>query len=311
MNVDELLAKAIDTGDLASGGLLNPGQADRFIDYVVDQSVMLRDARVVRMKSPTVQIDKISTSGRVSQPKTEGVAPGTFSEPTFSKVSLSAAGVITPFEVTYEMLEDNIEGSRAEETLIRAMSKQTATDLEELALLGDESSGDSYLALMNGWRVLAEDGHKVDKQGNSVDKALFVDMVKALPNKYKRNYSDLRFYLAPAVVESYRAAIAESDTVVGAKFLLENAPLTVFGIPVVSVPLIPTDLDGIEGTGGTDLSFGLLTPKSNLVWGIHREVRIDKDRDIMRGVNQYAITTRVACEFEEDDAVVLAINVAQ
>jgi HK97 family phage major capsid protein len=311
LSVDELLAKAIDTGDLDAGGLLNADQADKFIDYVVDQSVMIRHARVVRMRSATAQIDKISTTGRVSKPKTEGVAPTTFSEPSFSKVALEAVGVITPFEVTYEALEDNIEGGSAEETLIRTMTKQTSTDLEELAIQGDTGSADDYLALLDGWRVLAEDGHVVDQAGASVDKDLFVNMVKALPDKYKRGYGDLRFYFAPAVIESYRGSLAEGDTVIGAEFLLQSPPLTVFGIPVVSVPLIPTDLDGIEGTAGTGFSYAFLTPKSNLVWGIHRDIRVDKDKDIMRGVNQYAITTRVACEFEEDDAVVYAINVAQ
>lgn len=311
MSVDELLAKAIDTGDLGTGGLLNTKQADRFIDFVVDQSVMIRDARVVRMRSASAEIDKISTTGRVSKPKTEGVAPTTFSEPSFSKVTLDAAGVITPFEITYEALEDNIEGSDAEETLVRAMSKQTATDLEELAVQGDTTSTDEYLALIDGWRKLAEDGHQVDKAGASVDKALFVDMIQALPDQYKRNYDDLRFYFAPAVIESYRSLLAEGDTVVGMEFLLQSPPLTVFGVPVVSVPLIPTDLDGIEGTVGSGYSYAFLTLKTNLIWGIHRDIRIDKDRDIMRGVNQYAITTRVACEFEQDDAVVYAINVAQ
>jgi len=47
------------------------------------------------------------------------------------------------------------------------------------------------------------------------------------------------------------------------------------------------------------------------VFGVHREIRIDRDRDILRGVNIYAITTRVAVEFENDDAVVVAVNLAQ
>lgn len=311
MSIDELLEKAIDTGDLAAGGLLNTEQANKFIDFVVDQSVMIKDARVIRMRAPSTQVDKIATTGRVSKPKTEGVAPGALSEPAFSKVTLSAVGIITPFEVTYEALEDNIEGEDAEETLIRVMATQTATDLEELAIQGDTSSSDPYLALLNGWRKLANSGHKVDQGGSAVDKPMFNKMLKALPEKYQRNWNELRFYLAPSIAQDYRATLSESATVIGEKFLLENAPLTVFGIPVASVPLIPTNCDGIPPVSGTDFSYAFLTPRRNLLWGIHREIRIDKDKDIMRGVNQYAITTRVACEFEEDDAVVYAVNIAQ
>ncbi|MFQ6133738.1 MAG: phage major capsid protein [Armatimonadota bacterium] len=311
MSTEELLEKTVDTSDLAAGGLLNAEQADKFVDFVVDQSVMIKDARVIRMRAPETQVDKVATTGRVSKPKTEGVAPASLSEPSFGKVTLSCVGVITPFEVTYEALEDNIEGESAEDTLVRVMATQTASDLEELAIQGDTASGDSYLALLDGWRKLADDGHIVDQGGVAVDKAMFNAMIKALPEKYQRNWQDLRFYLAPSIAQDYRATLSESATVIGEKYLLENAPLTVFGIPVVSVPMIPTNLDGIAPVTGTDYSFAFLTPRRNLLWGVHREIRIDKDKDIMRGVNQYAITTRVACEFEEDDAVVVAINIAQ
>ena len=62
---------------------------------------------------------------------------------------------------------------------------------------------------------------------------------------------------------------------------------------------------------GTNLSYGFLTPRDNLVFGIHREIRIDKDKDVLRGVNIYAITTRVAVAFENEDAVVAVVNLAK
>jgi hypothetical protein len=53
----------------------------------------------------------------------------------------------------------------------------------------------------------------------------------------------------------------------------------------------------------------LLTHRSNFIIGIGRDIRIEKDRDIFKGVNQYAITAKVAIEFEEDDAIVKAKNI--
>lgn len=47
MSTNELLMKAVDTTDLNAGGLLSPEQTRRFIDLVTDQSIMLREARVV------------------------------------------------------------------------------------------------------------------------------------------------------------------------------------------------------------------------------------------------------------------------
>jgi hypothetical protein len=53
----------------------------------------------------------------------------------------------------------------------------------------------------------------------------------------------------------------------------------------------------------------ILTHKSNLIVGIGRDVRIEKAREIFRGVNQYAITTKVDINFEELDAIVKVKNI--
>jgi hypothetical protein len=311
LSVDELLRKAIDTTGLAAGGLLGAEQAKRFIDLVEDQSVMLREARTVRMRSAMMELDRIATAGRVSKLKAEGVAPSTLSEPAFSKVSLSAVEVITPFEITFEALEDSIEGGDLESTVIAAMAKQTATDIEELAIQGDTDSADAFLQGLDGWRVLAEDGHEVDATGDTVDKGVLAAMYKALPDRCKRNHGDLRFFFAPACVQDWHDSVSERLTVGGDSALQSAQAPAYMGIPVVPVANIPTSLSGVGGHVGTGLSYGFLTPRENLVFGIHREVRIDKDRDILRGVNIYAITTRVAVEFEDDDAVGVAVNVGK
>ncbi len=52
----------------------------------------------------------------------------------------------------------------------------------------------------------------------------------------------------------------------------------------------------------------LLTNPANLIIGIGLDVQIEKDRDIFKKVNQYAISVSVACEIEEVDACVLVKN---
>ncbi len=311
MGQEEMLQKAVDTTDLADGGLLNTGQADRFIDMSLDQSVMLKDARVVRMRSAVMELDKIATSGRVSQLRSEGVEPASLSEPGFSKVTLTAVDIITPFEITMEALEDSIERGSLEETVIRVMARQTATDLEELALEGDTGSADEFLQGLDGWRKLAGDGHMVDFEGATLDKSGLSSMYRALPNQYKRNHGDLRFYFAPVAVQDWHDTFSDRAGGLGDEALTSAAAPPYMGVPVKSVPNIPTDLEGVEGHSGSNLTYGFLTARENLVFGIHRDIRIDKDRDILRGVNIYTITTRVAVEFEEDDAVVVGVNIAQ
>jgi len=52
----------------------------------------------------------------------------------------------------------------------------------------------------------------------------------------------------------------------------------------------------------------LLTNPKNLILGIGMDVKIERDRNIFKGVNEYAITVSVACEIENTDAVVLVKN---
>ena len=55
----------------------------------------------------------------------------------------------------------------------------------------------------------------------------------------------------------------------------------------------------------------LLTHMSNYIVGIGRDIRIEKDRDIYKGVNQYAITAKVSVQFEELTAIVKAKNIGR
>jgi hypothetical protein len=47
----------------------------------------------------------------------------------------------------------------------------------------------------------------------------------------------------------------------------------------------------------------------NLILAIGRDIRIERDRDIYKGVNQFAITTRIHAQVEELTAIVKGINV--
>lgn len=54
----------------------------------------------------------------------------------------------------------------------------------------------------------------------------------------------------------------------------------------------------------------LLTPKSNLIIAIGRDIRLEKARNIFKGVNQFALTVKAFCQFEEITAVVKVNNIA-
>lgn len=52
-----------------------------------------------------------------------------------------------------------------------------------------------------------------------------------------------------------------------------------------------------------------LTEFRNMILGIGRDIRMERDRNIFGSVTEFAMTARVACQIEETDAVVLGINI--
>jgi len=53
----------------------------------------------------------------------------------------------------------------------------------------------------------------------------------------------------------------------------------------------------------------LLTDYQNLILAIGRDIMVEQARDIYRGVTQFAITTRLSVNIEEDTAIVKGINI--
>jgi len=313
MNQEELLQKALETADLiAGGGELNPEQSDKFITYLQDLSVMTKDARVVPMKAKKRDINKMGIGQRASMPAAEGIDPAQRKKPSFSKVTLDCVEVMTPFEVTYDVFEDNIMGENIEDEIIKLFATQISMDHEELYIMGDKTSGDTYLALLDGWRATAKgSGHLYNHGGNGVSLDVLAELLDKMPQKYLRDYADLRFYVSPKFEHAYKRIMGQRPTPAGDKFLLDDAPATYSGIPLTRVPSIPSDLtEEIESTPHEDLTFAILTLRKNLIVGIHRQMTLERDKNIFARMRQYAFTSRVACAFEESDAVCIAEQVS-
>lgn len=392
---EEIVRKAVITTDaLAAAGKLNPAQSDKFIDYVVDETVLKNNARVVRFRNESLEIEKIGVGKRLALPKAEAQDVALRRGVSTSKVTLTPRELIVPFEIGDNFKEINIEGDSVEEHIIRMMSTQTANDLEELYINGDllghaalesdlKDNGsstkyikDSYLALQDGWLKLARGAHVVDAEGANIGLAIFGKMIRAMPTKFRRNKAALRWFMSPDLAQLYMEKLATRATALGDS-AAGGSMQKPFGVPIVEVPLwdftvrttvhvtltgvvesalgfapvenvvvTPPDLAGtpitpyVEGAGNdyeVDYAAGtvkrdvastiptgtvvkvtfdanpqmILTHQSNMIVGIGRDIRIEKDRDIYKGVNQYAITAKVAVNYEELDAIVFAKNVGQ
>lgn len=293
----------------SGGGVLSTEQSKQFVRKVIDAPTMLKAARVVGMNSPTRQINKIGFGSRILKPGVSATAlsSGDRSKPAFTKVELTAREVKAEVRIPYDVMEDNIESAEAagngahndgpgglRQTILDLIADRAALDLEELALLGDTTSGDAYLALMDGYLELAKDnGNIYDHAGAAITKTAFKQSKKALPTKYLRDIKSMKHYVSHNQETDYRDTLA--DRVNGDKYIEGMSDVVAYGSPVIPVALMPN-------------ANGLFTNPLNLIFGVWRKISLEFDKDITAGVYIIVLSARVAVQIEEAEAIVRTNN---
>jgi Phage capsid family len=326
MDNNELLQKVVDTTLIGSGGggILNPEQADRFIDYMVDQTVLVKECRVVRMNAPTREVDKIAIGTRLVRKATENVDDHVDADPTFSKISLQTVKLRLDWRLTTESLEDNIEGEALEDHVARLMATQMGNDLEDLYINGDLTSNDALLKALEGWRKLALNGaHVVSNPSQTgtykLSKESFNTALKAVPNKYLQRRSELKFYNGSGMLQDFLNGLTDRSTPLGDAVIFGargpaatgGGPTNInpFGIPVTEVPLFSETLNGTYSGASGNHGFFELTFPNNRIVGIQREIKVYREFLPKTDAIEYTVYTRVANQVENLDAWVYVKDV--
>ena len=351
---NELLQKVIDTTNLGTSGsdlsgdgvtrsgtgLLYPDQANRFLDYMWDATILAKAARTIRMRSNTTEIDRVAVGQRIMTVAQEDnprnfVASGdnytnanstTFSaqNATFNKVSLTTRKLRLDWELSAESLEDNIEGPDLEDHIARLMATQAGNDIED-TLINGTGTGSGLMSAFAGFRSLAlGNAHVVDANGYGLDKTVFNQAIKTLPRKYKQRRNQLRFFTGSNLVQDYLFNLTAnagngnpfdiaSGIIRGDVAANDGGPGTVtpfaFGIPVINVPLITeTQAGDYSGAAGSHGDLHLTFPQ-NFIVGIKRDVTVYRLFQPKKDTIEYTLFIRVGCVMENYDAHVIVKNI--
>jgi len=350
---NELLQKVIDTTNLGSSavnasadsstlsgnGLLYPDQANRFLDYMWDATILAKTARTIRMRSNTTEIDRVAVGQRImtvaqeENPRDFVAATGTYSNAngttftaqnaTFNKVSLTTRKLRLDWELSAESLEDNIEGPDLEDHIARLMATQAGNDIED-TLINGTGTGSGLMSAFAGFRQLAlSNAHVVDAAGYGLDKTIFNQAIKTMPRKYKQRRNQLRFFTGSNLVQDYLFNLTSmtsggfnpfdiaSGILRGDVAANDGGPGTTtpfaFGIPVINVPLIneTQTYSGSANTGDLHLTF-----PQNFIIGIKRDVTVYRLFQPKKDTIEYTLFIRVGCVMENYDAHVIVKNIA-
>ena len=330
MSNSELLQKVITTSTLGAdpgqNGLLNPEQSGRFIDYMWDATVLGSQVRTIRMKSDTVEIDRIGVGERLMRKATEAVDDGVNVGIAFAKVSLSTVKLRLDWELSSESLEDGVEGADLEDHVARLMSAQAAQDLEDVAINGDTRlTGDPLLSAFDGWKRRAEaTGHVIDHGGNTIDRSVFNKALKAMPRKYMQRRNQLKFFTGANIIQDYMFSLQNTSadfitpeamaaaginsavrTEGPAGFTTGNA----FGTPVQEVPMLSETQDGTYSGASGDHGDVWLTFPKNMISGVKREIVVYREFKPKKDTIEYTMYCRVGANLENGDAFVVVKNI--
>jgi hypothetical protein len=317
----------------SGGGILKPAQANRFLDFVVDQSVLLQQSRVVRMRSDSMEIDKVSVGTRLLAKATEATDTGANAAVTFSKVALTTVKLRLDWEVSTESLEDNIEGDSLEDHIAQVMARQTSNDMDDLLINGDTTSSNTLLKALDGFVKLAKaSGTVVDEAGDNVSRSVFDRILRNIPNKYLQRRNELRLFTGPGVVQDTIWSLQNPNSATSATAgapspgstygdrLLDGAAganggpgstgLAPFGIPLIEVPLYPETVTGDYSGASGNHGYIALTFPNNHVVGIQREITLYREFKPKKDTIEFTQFNRVAANIENADSYVIAKNVA-
>lgn len=304
-----LLAKAdLALSDLTtSGGLLEPAQAQRFIQIMIQESVLLQQVLMVPMRSHKQLLENIRFASRILRPGAEATAlpVADRAKPDLGKVELDAKLFKAEVRLNNEVLEDSIERGELRNTIMTTMGEAISRDWEEVIIQGDTAGGfaaNDPRSVLDG--ILKQATSNVVVATTALTKSVLRDMVKAMPNEFLRNRNLLRFWTGLDAEVDYRDSISDRATPGGDDYLLRDLPAPFAGIPVGAVSLFPENLGG--GNNETNV---ILTDPKNVAVGIWRQIRIETDKDISAGVMIIVVTMRGDVKYVFEPAVVKATGV--
>ncbi len=293
---------------------LTSAEANAFIDFVIDESNLLKQIRTVRMPGKKHTIDKIGLGGNVLVKGTAGTDPGdtvSLSGPT--QLELVAEEILAIVSIGDDVLEDNIEGEAFVQHLLKMIGASAANEIEAAAIHGDTAVADAgILDRWDGFYKLAKaaGAHVIegmtdaDRYWPGANGAKGTKVLKAIPTKYRQDYRTLAWIMHNDLYLDYNDALSEKGFSEAWQSITGMQDLPLRGIKNVRVPRMSTSMSFTHSaTPYTDGTFVMCTDLRNLILGIHREIKIEPQRNARKRATDYVLSMRAVPAIENADAI--------
>ncbi len=285
--------RILGSGLFATGGQLPAEVADAFIDFVIEQQAALSRVVTIRMNAPQGHTDELRVSTRKIRAATEGVAPPVADSVTTKRRTLNTVEIILAEDITMTLLEDAIERAGTETHIAQIIATAFGNDSNDLFWNGDDASSDPFISINDGMLKLLQNSQDADITDLDLTAApvttnndALAQLIQAMPDQFLGR-TDHVFWAAVTFAQKYAESVSARETQLGDQVLIQGFPaLRYFGIPVVPETHIASASRRL-----------ILTPTSNLFWGVQRVFRIDSEFRPRRRVIEYTLSSRTDQEY--------------
>lgn len=304
---EAIIQKAANTTVNIGSGLLRPEQSKRFLRQAMEGTPLTKVVRHEMRRARSGEINKIGIGSRVIRKKTENTDDGHRVAAVTSTVPYQTVAVRLPFEISEDVLRENIEGQGLEKTLTDLMTAQLGIDLEDLGLNGDTSVPSSavdhdFLAINDGWIKKLRGGANVldwgSVNGGKIGLNMFYNAKRMIASKYQNGK---HVWLMSPNMYSYWEQFYLTQAVMKGGVVTDKRVESPAGIPVLVVPKMPDDVI-------------VLTDPKNLIMVHTYEVRIRKTTEgvdaIMKDMRYYVTHLDIDTIIEEMDAAAVITGIA-
>lgn len=292
----------VSSTDFSTGAQLTPEQFSDFMDEVRDQSTVLQQARMVPVDAEAGDIPRVNVGSRLLRAVSEGGSTAK-NDITSGDIPYSTSKVSLPWEQTWEANNEIIDNPEA--TVRRLFINQFGVDLELLASVGDTGSADAFEQIEDGWLTRADarlaTSHQIDHATAAVNKALFSEMVQAMPQRYREQTQPV-VLLSDAQKQAYKDYLTDRSTGAGDAMLMTGDEPTPFGYQILTPLGWPDDR-------------AMFTSMENLLYIVQDDMRVkstaDSERNVMNDVERiYNLLAKVDFAIGAEEGVVTARNIA-
>lgn len=298
-------ADVIRTSLVTDGGYMSQREWEQFVQRGFKKSMLIKDARQVKMPSrdfqiPTIGFDDDWSTFLIQPTYNRGGEPLGVAErsaPSFGNCTLNARTFTAQVNIPWDVIRDNVEKDQLIDTVRGLIDERVMADVEKVWVAGDTTSSTIQLAVMDGLIALTST-YTVAAAGARLSTSLLDSAINLFPEQYETN--NVAFYTTRTSRKNWKKELASRATQLGDKALeSELANGTHDDYLVKRLPLWP----GTMGGTGNRTACVMADPE-NFAFGIYDKIGLKVGEDLKERAIMMVLEIEFASGLVVEPAVV-------